>query len=106
MKNMISLIIGAIFFILGIIMFVQTLIKKEASSSNLYGISKEKYIVTNKENFTKIMIRQNYICSIYIMFLGILLILTKESILASCGAFIMIIQLICSHYAKRYVEIL
>ncbi|GAA0116532.1 hypothetical protein [Clostridium senegalense] len=103
---MISLIIGGIFVILGLIIFIQALIKKEISPSNLYGISKEKYIVTNKETFTKIMIRQNYICSIYIMFLGILLILTKESILASCGAFIMIIQLICSHYAKRYVEIL
>ncbi|WP_291636037.1 hypothetical protein [Clostridium sp.] len=97
-------VFGIIYLVLGIWGLIFSIKNIRNMPVAIFGMPQEKYEVTNKEKFNCIMVKQSFILSVYIIFIGIFGILTNNSISLWLGCIAPIVNVIFRFIAKRYIK--
>lgn len=100
------IIIGIIFVLLGIWGGVFTIRNSKNMPPSVFGISRAKYQIVNKEKFNNVMIKQGYTFSIYCIVLGSFFIFTGNFESISLASTIIFTNVIYRFISKRYIKII
>lgn len=97
-------ILGMIYIGVSVFLGIFTLMKKKDMPFDVYNLKKENYLVTDKNKFNNIMIKQNLVLSIWILLAGVICIYLKMGIGIVIPSFSIFINMIFAGKAKKYIK--